>query len=406
LCGLRVLLGFSSLLVTGIAETRTPVVLFPGWHGTKLLVTVHGQTVARDCPASGTFENIWFAGPQGPFTQVCQDKLMTLAYNQWPFLPMSLRFSEQRGVTVTIKDYGKTESAPLYEGLYAGLEAEGWTRNKNIRVAGYDSRLTPDLGFFLLRTIVLIEETYYSNGNTPVHLVGHSNGPLYALYLLTHTSQAWKDKYIHGFTPLAGNWPGQGSMYSYLFTGLNVNDGDYPADPANATSSALMYQSHPSTYMSAADPAVFKNAEVVIQAGSAAYTPQDYPKLFRDAKLALAEELGPYYIGFVRFRQPQFFPNVDVYAEIGSGLDTFVGLRLPDLRVGQLVNDPSQFLMGPGDSNQEDITNYSVRVWDKMRCFRFEFTDNRGIGHLDLPSDPGVLARLVEHLRQTRSVCR
>ena len=26
----------------------------------------------------------------------------------------------------------------------------------------------------------------------PVHLVGHSNGPLYAQYLLTHTSRAWK----------------------------------------------------------------------------------------------------------------------------------------------------------------------------------------------------------------------
>jgi lecithin-cholesterol acyltransferase len=208
---------------TVIAETKTPVVLFPGWHGTTLQVTVHGQTVARECPTTGTFENIWFAGPQAGFTQVCQDKLMTLVYYRWPFLPKSRRFSDQPGVTVTIKDYGKTESAPLYEDLYAFLEAHGYKRNVNIRVAGYDSRLTPDIGVFLLRTMVLIEETYYKNGNAPVHLVGYSNGPLYAQYLLTHTTQAWKDKYIHGFTPLAGNWPGQGSMYAMLFTGLNVN---------------------------------------------------------------------------------------------------------------------------------------------------------------------------------------
>ena len=55
-------------------------------------------------------------------------------------------------------------------------------------------------------------------------------------------------------------------------------------------------------------------------------TPQHYRKLFRDAGLTLAEELGPYYIGFVRFQQPAFFPNVDVYAEKGLGLETLVGV--------------------------------------------------------------------------------
>ena len=42
--------------------------------------------------------------------------------------------------------------------------------------------------------------------------------------------------------------------------------------------------------------------------------------------MTLAEELGPYYIGFVRFQQPAFFPNVDVYAEKGLGLETLVGV--------------------------------------------------------------------------------
>ena len=55
-----------------------------------------------------------------------------------------------------------------------------------------------------------------------MHLVGHSNGPIYAEYLLTHTSRDWKRKYIHGFTPIAGNFPGQGSLYPILFVGLNI----------------------------------------------------------------------------------------------------------------------------------------------------------------------------------------
>jgi lecithin-cholesterol acyltransferase len=384
----------------------TPVVLFPGWSGTKLQVTVQNQRVAPGCPENGTFENMFLVGPQPGFSQVCQDKLMTLVYNRWPSLPMSQRFSDQPGVTVTIKDYGKTASAPNYEGLYSFLEQNGYTRDVNIRVAGNDTRLSPDIGNFLFRTIALIEETYDKNGNTPVHLVAHSTGGLYAQYLLTHTSQAWKNQYIHGFTALAGAWPGQGSTYSLLFTGFNSNEGVFPADTENARSSALMYQSHPSIYLQAADPAVFKNAEVVIQAGSATYTPQDYRKLFRDAGMALAEELGPYYIGLVRFQQPPFFPNVDVYAEKGSGQDTVVGLGFPSLYVGQVVNDTTQFFIRPGDGNQEDITNDSIQIWAKMNCFRFEFTDNPGVYHFNLPFDPGVHERLLMNLRRQRSVCR
>ena len=397
-----VLLGFSGLLATSIAQTRTPVVLFPGWGATIIQATVQNQTVAPECPASGIFE---MAGPSVDFNQGCRDKFMTLVYNRQPFLPMSQRFSDQPGVNVTIKDYGKTESAPGYEAFYAFLEANGYTRNVNIRVGGYDSRLTPDMRTFLQRTMALIEQTYANNGNTPVHLVGHSNGPIYAQYLLTHTSQAWKNKYIHGFTPRAGNWPGQGIWYALLFVGFNVSDGSLPADTENARSSALMHQSFPSTYITASDPAVFKNQEVVIQGGSVSYTPQHYRKLFRDAGLTLAEELAPYYFGFVRFQQPPFFPNVDVYAEKGSGLDTVVGLGLPDLTVGQLFSGTTQFFLRPGDGNQEDITNNSIQVWDKMKCFRFEFTDNPGVFHGDLPTNAGVLGRLLTNLQRPRSVC-
>jgi len=110
---------------------------------------------------------------------------------------------------------------------------------------------------FLQRTKRLIEDTYRDNGNRPVHLVGHSNGPLYAQYLLTHTTRAWRDKYIHGFTPIAGNFPGQGVLYPVFFTGLNIQDFTFPATQENAESSARMYLSAPSSYMSAADPRIF-----------------------------------------------------------------------------------------------------------------------------------------------------
>jgi hypothetical protein len=44
---------------------------------------------------------------------------MTLRDDRHSHKPMRLRFHEQRGVTVSIPDYGKTASAPFYEPMRA-----------------------------------------------------------------------------------------------------------------------------------------------------------------------------------------------------------------------------------------------------------------------------------------------
>jgi lecithin-cholesterol acyltransferase len=331
-----------------------------------------------------------------------------LRYNKDPRKPMPERFSFQRGVTMRLPDYGKTESAPLYEPLYKALEAAGWVRNKNIRVADYNPRLTPDMDNFLARTKRLIRATFLANGRRPVHLVGHSNGPIYAQYLLTHTSRAWKHRYIHGFTPFAGNFPGQGVLYPVLFTGLNTQDFSFPQDLEQATSSARMWLSQPASYLSASDPDVFGNREVVVRNDSTgrSYTPRDYQRLFTDAGLFRARVIANHYIGFVKFADRAHFPDVDVYAEKGSGIDTIVGAPLANLSVGQVL-DPitTPFFTRDGDINQEDITNDAVRVWRKMNCFRFSLTDNPGVNHFELPGNQAVLARLVRHLKRPRSHC-
>jgi len=412
LTGAALLAVLAGALLPGTATAaahRTPVVLFPAFHFTKLLVTVHDQDAATGCPRTGTFQD-WFLNdhPSTRFSQVCEDKLLTLRYARHSHKAWPKRFSNQRGVSVRILHYGKTESAPFYEPLYTALEAAGYTRDKNIRVAGYDSRLTPDMHGFLWRTKRLIENTYRANGQTPVHLVGHSNGPLYAQYLLTHTSRAWKHRFIHGFTPIAGNLPGQGALYPLLFTGLNIEDFTFPSTKANARSSARMYLTAPSSYMSAADPRIFGHRETVVRnaATGRSYTPKDYRRLFRDAGLGWVNPIANHYIGFVKFADPRHFPQVDVHAEKGSGIATVVGAVLPNLHVGQVL-DPAtaHFFTRDGDVNQEDITNGAVRAWRNMRCFRFQLTDNPGVDHFSLPSDPGVLAQLVADLRRPRSHC-
>ncbi|GAA1948089.1 lipase/acyltransferase domain-containing protein [Amycolatopsis minnesotensis] len=396
LAALAAVLVFSGTAVAA-PPGRTPVVLFPAFHLTKLAVTVDGQTSAPGCPASGSFED-WYQNdrPSTTFSQVCQDRLRTLRYDANPAVPMAARFSEQPGVHVRIRDYGRTTSAPYYEALYRKLEANGYRRDHDIRVAGYDSRLTPDQDDFLRRTRRLVEDTYLANGNRPVQLVGHSNGPIYAQYLLTHSSHSWRRKYVHGFTPIAGNFPGQGLLYPVLFTGLDMQDFGYPVHEENARSSAEMYLSAPSTYLSAADPAVFGDREVVVEDASTgrAYTPRDYRGLFADAHLPVAREIADHYLGFVEFADPRSFPDVDVHAEKGSGVTTTVGARLPNLTVGQTAST-ARFLTRDGDGNQEDLTNDAVLVWRGMRHHRFTLNDNRGVDHFSLAADRNVLDRLV-----------
>ena len=280
-------------------------------------------------------------------------------------------------------------------------------RDRDIRVAGYDSRLTPDMRHFVDRAKELIVDTYRDSGRQPVHLVGHSNGPLYAQYLLTHTSRKWKNRYIHGFTPIAGNFPGQGLLYPLFFTGLNITDFTFPTTAENAASSALMYLSAPSSYMSSADPRIFDSLETVVEDASTgrSYTPDDYGELFEDAGLPWAKRLADRYIGFVEFADPSAFPDVDVYAEKGSGIETPVGMLLDDLSVGQVVDDSNEFFTRDGDINQEDITNDAVLAWAAMPCFRFSLTDNPGVDHFALPGDAGVLDRLLANLARPRSRC-
>jgi lysophospholipase-3 len=310
-------------------------------------------------------------------------------------------------VTVKIADYGKTASAPAYEPMYAALEAAGYRRDRDVRVAGYDARLTPDMAGFLERSKQLIEATYRENGRRPVHLVGHSNGPIYVQYLLTHTSQEWKEKYIHGFTPLAGNFPGQGLGYALMFVGINISDLTFPVTPENGLSSARMFLSHPSTFITASDPRIFGDREIVIrdQSTGVDYTPKDYRALLDDAGLSWVKPIANFYIGGVPFADRAHFPNVDVYAEKGSGIETLVGLGLANQEVGQLVTSSTELLTRDGDINQEDLTNDAVRAWARMECHHFSLTDNPGVNHFELPADAGVLARLVANAAAPRSHC-
>jgi lysophospholipase-3 len=186
-----------------------------------------------------------------------------------------------------------------------------------------------------------------------------------------------------------------------------VQDFSFPTTPENARSSSLMLLSAPSSYMSMGDPRVFDSRETVVEdlSSGKTYTPSDFRALFTDAGLPTALQLAEHYIGFVQFIDPAHFPNVDVYAEKGSGIETVVGIGLHDLSPGQLLDASTPFFTRDGDINQEDITNDAVSAWSAMRCWHFSLTDNPGVDHFSLPSNPSLLARLIADANSPRSNC-
>src|SRR5437764_10628011 len=95
----------------------TPIVLFPAYHFTRLLVTVHDQRVDPACPRSGSFEDFFpNLAPSTAFSQVCRDELTTLSYR--PHGAWRERFRDPKGVRVSIADYGSVASSPFYEPMY------------------------------------------------------------------------------------------------------------------------------------------------------------------------------------------------------------------------------------------------------------------------------------------------
>jgi lysophospholipase-3 len=86
-------------------------------------------------------------------------------------------------------------------------------------------------------------------------------------------------------------------------------------------------------------------------------------------------------------------------------VSTVVGARLDNLTSGQVVTPATKLVTRDGDGNQEDITNNAVLAWRAMPCFRFSLTDNPGVDHFALPSNPNVLHRLLVNLTRPAQRC-
>jgi hypothetical protein len=114
-------------------------------------------------------------------------------------------------------------------------------------------------------------------------------------------------------------------MTSLLWEGLSVIDFNF------LPSAAATFETWPSTYFSAAQPATFKKVITIIRTPERNYTPEDYEQLWTDSGLQLAPILNPKYNGLVK---PVMFPEVPTFNFYGSNISTIVGAVLYNFTVG------------------------------------------------------------------------
>ena len=61
---------------------------------------------------------------------------------------------------------------------------------------------------YLKNLTALVEDTYYTNNNQKVVLIGHSLGCLFAHYFLQKQSSSWKAKFIDAYVSISGPYIG------------------------------------------------------------------------------------------------------------------------------------------------------------------------------------------------------
>ena len=167
-----------------------------------------------------------------------------------------------------------------------------------------------------------------------------------------------------------------------------------------------MLLSAPSSYMSMGDPRVFDSRETVVEDLSSGKTTR--PRTSRTVhgcRPARAAAVAKHYIGFVQFIDPAHFPNVDVYAEKGPASTPWSGSGYTTSRPASCWTPRRRSSPATATSTRKTSRTTLSRRGARCACWHFSLTDNPGVDHFSLPSDPSLLARLIADANAPRSHC-
>ena len=281
--------------------------------------------------------------------------------------------------------------ATLVNALVGGM---GYERDKSIRGAPYDFRLSPyENEEYFVNLKALVEETYSMNGNKRVILIAHSMGCTYTLYFLKLQSQEWKDKYIRTFITIGAPFGGavkalaaisSGEAISYILSKAKLKEVERSA---SSTSFLLPVAS------------VFDDRPImsVIKSGKPVnLTAKDLPEVFN-----MLNDTN----GYRMWQQSKdlisdySYPGVDVKCIVGTGLPTVEYLMYPD--EDSFPMNPLIF-EGDGDGTVNTVSAIACLKWAqgaRLRNKSFLYQEFQGTQHRNMVKHAEIVRFIINEIK-------
>jgi lysophospholipase-3 len=352
-------------VILGTATAIAPVVIIPGDGSNQLEAKIDKpSTVSWKCTKKADWFRLWLDTSNLLLGTECWADNIKLLYDESKDV-----LSNNLGVQTRVPDFGGTSSfeeldpsvpfhaTAAFRTMVQGFVSSGLKRNVTLRGAPYDFRYAPSspVGAQYIQDLKsLVEQTVAATGSR-VSLVSHSMGCLQALYFLNQQSQAWKDKFIEKWIPMAGPYGGAAKEIR-----LHAS-GDSQGLPVDALTIREEQRSYETNFWLAPVPERF-GEEVLVTTPTRNYTAQDYDVFFDDIGFSAGKKLIKRVLPLTSSATA---PGVDVVCMYSLGVDTPLKFEYGKngANGGQKIFDKTPVVTnGDGDGTVNDL---SLRICDE-----------------------------------------
>uniref|UniRef100_A0A8D0GC87 Phosphatidylcholine-sterol acyltransferase n=1 Tax=Sphenodon punctatus TaxID=8508 RepID=A0A8D0GC87_SPHPU len=292
------------------------------------------------------------------------------------------RISNAPGVHIRVPGFGKTYSveyldksklAGYLHTLVQHLVNNGYVRDRTVRAAPYDWRISPNQQVYYFQKLRALVEEMHGTYQQRIFLIGHSLGNLNILYFLHQQSQAWKEQFIQGFISLGAPWGGAVKSMRVLASGDNqgiplMSSIKLREEQRMTTTSPWMFPNNlawPETHVFISTP--FRN-----------YTYQDYQHFFIDVNFEDGWYMWNDTKDLLKGLPP---PDVETYCLYGTGLPT-VETYIYDEHFP--YEDPVDIVYGDGDDTVSTRSMELCKIWHNRQQERVHVIELPGVDHLNM----------------------
>jgi len=216
-----------------------PIILIPGDGGSRIQAQLDGDNGPEVCAANtaGIWYDLWVNIEQLTLSVECWKHNMALVYDTITRTTSDNQGVKTRipgappaGTTVDVEwlDPDKESFSAYYAKPVEKLVGIGYQTGVNLHAAPYDFRRAANEQETYFKELKnLIQQTYETNGNTPVVMIAHSMGCPMSLYFLNQQTKDWKEKYIKSLVTLAGPWGGAVKSLEIFAVGTDLGLGTF-----------------------------------------------------------------------------------------------------------------------------------------------------------------------------------